>query len=195
MLWFVLAYSGFWQFMFVWFQVSLINVVMELRKLCCHGFMTDEPDTEPESPEEGLRFVCWSLLFYFPSFISAFFFFVWPILHLFCTLDSSDFASWALLLFFYVIMCLHNRTPASVCVLGVMNIPTSKLWPYVAVLHLLSECRHCLLILSSHLHENTYATGVFNSGWVFGFTRNFGSGYSGFTKFRFSVLTPEILPK
>ncbi|XP_047075437.1 CHD3-type chromatin-remodeling factor PICKLE [Lolium rigidum] len=36
-------------------HVSLINVVMELRKLCCHGFMTDEPDTEPESPEEGLR--------------------------------------------------------------------------------------------------------------------------------------------
>ncbi|VAI71304.1 unnamed protein product [Triticum turgidum subsp. durum] len=36
-------------------HVSLINVVMELRKLCCHGFMTDEPDTEPASPEEGLR--------------------------------------------------------------------------------------------------------------------------------------------
>lgn len=36
-------------------HVSLINVVMELRKLCCHGFMTDEPDTDPESPEEGLR--------------------------------------------------------------------------------------------------------------------------------------------
>ncbi|CAN6214832.1 unnamed protein product [Urochloa humidicola] len=36
-------------------QISLINVVMELRKLCCHGFMTDEPDSEPANPEEGLR--------------------------------------------------------------------------------------------------------------------------------------------
>ncbi|CAM0913117.1 unnamed protein product [Alopecurus aequalis] len=36
-------------------HVSLINVVMELRKLCCHGFMTDEPETDAESPEEGLR--------------------------------------------------------------------------------------------------------------------------------------------
>ncbi|KAG8093796.1 hypothetical protein GUJ93_ZPchr0012g21180 [Zizania palustris] len=35
-------------------HVSLINVVMELRKLCCHAFMTDEPD-EPASSEEGLR--------------------------------------------------------------------------------------------------------------------------------------------
>ncbi|TVU12298.1 hypothetical protein EJB05_45935 [Eragrostis curvula] len=36
-------------------QISLINVVMELRKLCCHAFMTDEPDSEPANPEEGLR--------------------------------------------------------------------------------------------------------------------------------------------
>ncbi|XP_062228270.1 CHD3-type chromatin-remodeling factor PICKLE-like [Phragmites australis] len=36
-------------------QISLINVVMELRKLCCHGFMTDEPDSEPANTEEGLR--------------------------------------------------------------------------------------------------------------------------------------------
>ncbi|KAG2609908.1 hypothetical protein PVAP13_4KG075700 [Panicum virgatum] len=36
-------------------QISLINVVMELRKLCCHGFMIDEPDSEPANPEEGLR--------------------------------------------------------------------------------------------------------------------------------------------
>ncbi|KAL6861920.1 hypothetical protein ACP4OV_017620 [Aristida adscensionis] len=36
-------------------QISLINVVMELRKLCCHGFMTDEPDSEPANAEEGLR--------------------------------------------------------------------------------------------------------------------------------------------
>jgi chromodomain-helicase-DNA-binding protein 4 len=28
---------------------------MELRKLCCHGFMIDEPDFEPANPEEGLR--------------------------------------------------------------------------------------------------------------------------------------------
>ncbi|CAM0913118.1 unnamed protein product [Alopecurus aequalis] len=38
-----------------YYKVSLINVVMELRKLCCHGFMTDEPETDAESPEEGLR--------------------------------------------------------------------------------------------------------------------------------------------
>ncbi|AQL01564.1 CHD3-type chromatin-remodeling factor PICKLE [Zea mays] len=36
-------------------HTSLINVVMELRKLCCHGFMIDEPDLEPANPEEGLR--------------------------------------------------------------------------------------------------------------------------------------------
>ncbi|KAL6606072.1 hypothetical protein ACP70R_041725 [Stipagrostis hirtigluma subsp. patula] len=36
-------------------HISLINVVMELRKLCCHGFMTDEPDSEPANSEEGLR--------------------------------------------------------------------------------------------------------------------------------------------
>uniref|UniRef100_A0A0D9WMM4 CHD3-type chromatin-remodeling factor PICKLE n=1 Tax=Leersia perrieri TaxID=77586 RepID=A0A0D9WMM4_9ORYZ len=35
-------------------HVSLINVVMELRKLCCHAFMTDEPE-EPANPEEALR--------------------------------------------------------------------------------------------------------------------------------------------
>ena len=58
--------------MIVRLQVSLINVVMELRKLCCHGFMTDEPETEAESPEEGLRFVCRSPFFsYVPSFFFA----------------------------------------------------------------------------------------------------------------------------
>uniref|UniRef100_J3MBV3 Uncharacterized protein n=1 Tax=Oryza brachyantha TaxID=4533 RepID=J3MBV3_ORYBR len=35
-------------------HVSLINVVMELRKLCCHAFMTDEPE-EPANSEEALR--------------------------------------------------------------------------------------------------------------------------------------------
>jgi chromodomain-helicase-DNA-binding protein 4 len=49
------------QFFIVLLQISLINVVMELRKLCCHGFMTDEPDTEPANPEEGLR--CTSFFF------------------------------------------------------------------------------------------------------------------------------------
>lgn len=31
-------------------QISLINVVMELRKLCCHAYMLDgvEPDIQDE---------------------------------------------------------------------------------------------------------------------------------------------------
>nr|CAB3469615.1 unnamed protein product [Digitaria exilis] len=36
-------------------QMSLMNVVMELRKLCCHEFMSYEPDSEPANSEEGLR--------------------------------------------------------------------------------------------------------------------------------------------
>ncbi|KAJ3695446.1 hypothetical protein LUZ60_000823 [Juncus effusus] len=38
-------------------QISLINVVMELRKLCCHGFMLEgvEPETEAANSDEGLR--------------------------------------------------------------------------------------------------------------------------------------------
>lgn len=38
-------------------QISLINVVMELRKLCCHSYMLEgvEPDTEPEDRNEALR--------------------------------------------------------------------------------------------------------------------------------------------
>lgn len=38
-------------------QISLINVVMELRKLCCHAFMLEgvEPDVEPADADEGLR--------------------------------------------------------------------------------------------------------------------------------------------
>ncbi|XP_020591583.1 CHD3-type chromatin-remodeling factor PICKLE-like [Phalaenopsis equestris] len=38
-------------------QISLINVVMELRKLCCHVYMLEgvEPETEPSSAYEGLR--------------------------------------------------------------------------------------------------------------------------------------------
>lgn len=38
-------------------QISLINVVMELRKLCCHAFMLEgvEPDVEPSDPDECLR--------------------------------------------------------------------------------------------------------------------------------------------
>ncbi|XP_072989353.1 CHD3-type chromatin-remodeling factor PICKLE isoform X2 [Typha latifolia] len=38
-------------------QISLINVVMELRKLCCHAYMLEgvEPDTEPSNTDEGLR--------------------------------------------------------------------------------------------------------------------------------------------
>uniref|UniRef100_A0A1D1YBA8 CHD3-type chromatin-remodeling factor PICKLE n=1 Tax=Anthurium amnicola TaxID=1678845 RepID=A0A1D1YBA8_9ARAE len=38
-------------------QISLINVVMELRKLCCHAYMMEgvEPEVEPEDPNEGLR--------------------------------------------------------------------------------------------------------------------------------------------
>ncbi|CAD5175438.1 unnamed protein product [Musa acuminata subsp. malaccensis] len=38
-------------------QISLINVVMELRKLCCHAYMLEgvEPATEPTDPVEGLR--------------------------------------------------------------------------------------------------------------------------------------------
>lgn len=69
-----------YNFFIVLLQISLINVVMELRKLCCHGFMTDEPDSEPANPEEGLRCaVCTcflfinSLLFCFTMFIQFFF--------------------------------------------------------------------------------------------------------------------------
>ncbi|XP_010942119.1 CHD3-type chromatin-remodeling factor PICKLE [Elaeis guineensis] len=38
-------------------QISLINVVMELRKLCCHAYMLEgvEPDKEPNDANEGLR--------------------------------------------------------------------------------------------------------------------------------------------
>lgn len=38
-------------------QISLINVVMELRKLCCHAYMLEgvEPATEPTDSVEGLR--------------------------------------------------------------------------------------------------------------------------------------------
>ncbi|WOK99443.1 CHD3-type chromatin-remodeling factor PICKLE [Canna indica] len=38
-------------------QISLINVVMELRKLCCHAYMLEgvEPATEPTDANEGLR--------------------------------------------------------------------------------------------------------------------------------------------
>ncbi|ONK60438.1 uncharacterized protein A4U43_C08F18460 [Asparagus officinalis] len=38
-------------------QISLMNVVMELRKLCCHAFMLEgvEPDVEPADVDEGLR--------------------------------------------------------------------------------------------------------------------------------------------
>ncbi|CAA7398038.1 unnamed protein product [Spirodela intermedia] len=38
-------------------QISLINVVMELRKLCCHAYMIEgvEPEVEPEDVNEGLR--------------------------------------------------------------------------------------------------------------------------------------------
>ncbi|XP_020686638.1 CHD3-type chromatin-remodeling factor PICKLE isoform X2 [Dendrobium catenatum] len=38
-------------------QISLINVVMELRKLCCHVFMLEgvEPETEPLNANEGLK--------------------------------------------------------------------------------------------------------------------------------------------
>ncbi|KAG0504100.1 hypothetical protein HPP92_004172 [Vanilla planifolia] len=38
-------------------QISLINVVMELRKLCCHVYMLEgvEPETEPSNADEGLR--------------------------------------------------------------------------------------------------------------------------------------------
>ncbi|KAJ1698567.1 hypothetical protein LUZ63_007079 [Rhynchospora breviuscula] len=38
-------------------QISLINVVMELRKLCCHAFMLEgvEPETEAANLDEGLR--------------------------------------------------------------------------------------------------------------------------------------------
>ncbi|XP_078439434.1 chromatin remodeling factor CHD3 (PICKLE) isoform X2 [Wolffia australiana] len=38
-------------------QISLINVVMELRKLCCHAYMIEgvEPEEEPKDPNEGLR--------------------------------------------------------------------------------------------------------------------------------------------
>lgn len=38
-------------------QISLINVVMELRKLCCHVFMLEgvEPDTEQLNANEGLK--------------------------------------------------------------------------------------------------------------------------------------------
>ncbi|PKA66152.1 CHD3-type chromatin-remodeling factor PICKLE [Apostasia shenzhenica] len=38
-------------------QISLINVVMELRKLCCHVYMLEgvEPDVEPTGADEGLR--------------------------------------------------------------------------------------------------------------------------------------------
>nr|CAD1825673.1 unnamed protein product [Ananas comosus var. bracteatus] len=38
-------------------QISLINVVMELRKLCCHAYMLEgvEPVKEPANADEGLR--------------------------------------------------------------------------------------------------------------------------------------------
>ncbi|KAH7688333.1 DNA helicase protein [Dioscorea alata] len=38
-------------------QISLINVVMELRKLCCHSYMLEgvEPEVEPADANEGLR--------------------------------------------------------------------------------------------------------------------------------------------
>ncbi|KAJ0984869.1 hypothetical protein J5N97_003225 [Dioscorea zingiberensis] len=38
-------------------QISLINVVMELRKLCCHSYMLEgvEPEVEPTDANEGLR--------------------------------------------------------------------------------------------------------------------------------------------
>lgn len=38
-------------------QISLINVVMELRKLCCHAYMLEgvEPEKEPKDANEGLR--------------------------------------------------------------------------------------------------------------------------------------------
>ncbi|XP_078157848.1 chromatin remodeling factor CHD3 (PICKLE) isoform X4 [Carex rostrata] len=38
-------------------QISLINVVMELRKLCCHAFMLEgvEPEAEAANLDEGLR--------------------------------------------------------------------------------------------------------------------------------------------
>lgn len=38
-------------------QISLINVVMELRKLCCHAYMLEgvEPTVEPADAIEGLR--------------------------------------------------------------------------------------------------------------------------------------------
>ncbi|XP_039120043.1 CHD3-type chromatin-remodeling factor PICKLE-like [Dioscorea cayenensis subsp. rotundata] len=38
-------------------QISLINVVMELHKLCCHSYMLEgvEPEVEPAYANEGLR--------------------------------------------------------------------------------------------------------------------------------------------
>lgn len=45
-----------WAFMtdFV-FQISLNNVVMELRKLCCHGYMLEGVDPGSEDANEAYR--------------------------------------------------------------------------------------------------------------------------------------------
>lgn len=37
------------------YQISLINVVMELRKLCCHPFMLE--GVEPEDNNEFTKYV------------------------------------------------------------------------------------------------------------------------------------------
>lgn len=41
-------------------QISLINVVMELRKLCCHPFMLE--GVEPEDPNEFTKYISYLII-------------------------------------------------------------------------------------------------------------------------------------
>jgi chromodomain-helicase-DNA-binding protein 4 len=38
-------------------QISLINVVMELRKLCCHPYMLEGVEPDIEDTNESFRYV------------------------------------------------------------------------------------------------------------------------------------------
>lgn len=36
-------------------QISLINVVMELRKLCCHAYMLEGVEPDIDDPKEAFK--------------------------------------------------------------------------------------------------------------------------------------------